>query len=151
MANLTTIATLEAAIAARIEALSATAFAQGTLSSPTWKESPQALAPESAPNSAAHLCFAVWADSVPTEESPGCVRAEPVVVVRFLYRLRSGQQPTDLRASSDAAQQIVDSVRAGFDGVPMDVTESGDRTILSGGWAVIDVRFTGYITLLVAA
>ena len=150
MADITTIEALEAAITARIVALSATAWAQGTLAN-SWKESAQALDPESAPNPRAHLCFSAWADSVPTEEYPGgCVMGSPTIVVRFLYRLRAGAQPTDMRKATSAAQQIVDALRTGFDGVRMTITDSGRKTPGPGGWAVVDVSFDGYMALVAA-
>lgn len=148
MAAITSVEALEAAIVERIEALDASAYTQGSLTA-TWKESAQALDPDSAPNPTAHLCFAAWAESVPTTEySSDCLRAEAEIVVRFLFRLRSGAQPTDMREVSSAAQQIVTSLRAGFEAVPMSVANAGIKTPLAGGWMSVDVAFIGRIKLV---
>ena len=151
MAAITSIEALETAMVARIVALDGAAYNQGALDA-TWRESAQALNPDSQPTPTAHLAFAVWASSVPVEEySSDCLRGTATISMRFLYRLRSGDQSTDMRKASSAAQQLVTSLRAGFEGVPVSVVDAGSKSPITGGWLAVDLEFDAMIKISAVA
>lgn len=96
--------------AARLEALDASAWAQGNKVTPAWRESKTAL--DAASESAfGHLAFTVGFDDAPFETGRyndfhgATVRAR--LLLGFLYKLRTMGQVTDHRNAWNAARQSI--------------------------------------------
>jgi hypothetical protein len=107
-------ATVLEVAAARIAALDASAWEQGSKVTPAWHESKvliRADVDDLEESAFGHLAFSVFVDDAPGEEqrfqAMHCASVEPVLVVAFLYRLRVGSQVVDQQAAWGAASQVV--------------------------------------------
>lgn len=108
-----TMATVLEVAAARIAALDATAWAQGDVVTPGWRESKtliNAATDEMDVSAFGHLRFSVYIEDAPGEETrfqgQHCASVEPLLVVVFAYRLRTKAQVADHRAAWGAAAQV---------------------------------------------
>mgnify|MGYP001384389605 CR=1 FL=1 len=110
-----TLAELRQFVAARIAASSTAGLAQGSITSPTWRQERSPFAILDSPKSRTHLAFSCQiqsADFVPAGDGSSSASpfvVEAVLAVLFLFRVRASRQ-ADIDAAATAAEHVARSV-----------------------------------------
>jgi hypothetical protein len=112
-----TLSELRQFFSTRIASTGTAGFAQGSITSPTWKpeRSPFALLDE--PKARAHLAYsvqiseAVFVDDGDGSSSVSPFRVEATIAVLFTYRIRASRQ-ADIDSAATAAEAVAASILA---------------------------------------
>jgi hypothetical protein len=140
---------LEAATAAKVAALDAAAFDQGSIEA-TWTESDQAISADGVSYATSHLSFAVIVSASPavsndSQASYRYARVRSRLLVEFLYHLRPGQQIADQRLAARAAADLRRAVMAPDPDANIVLFDAGRYSRTSDGeWLLVQVEFDAY-------
>ncbi len=147
--HISTIADVEVAAVARIEAMDGSRYNQGSRTKGVWKEAENALIVDGEAHSRGHLAFNVFCESGRNtgrqrDRHDDTVRTRSDMVVLFMFHLRPTAQISDAREATRAARDVVAALLALPQNlVEFDVVNSWRPSVVAGQeWLLVRMDFS---------